>query len=194
DNFLFVTPFVIDPSAHDRLWLGGRRMWRSDNGTDKWDGASLLLPGNVTAIAVAPGRSDRVIAGTTTGPIARTDSATTSTMQTQWTTATPRQGWVSWLAYDPTNIDTIYATYAGFGGTHVWKSTDAGANWTPLDGSGSGALPDIPVHSIAIDPTRPSRLYLGTDLGIFVTSDGGATWSVENTGFAAVVTETVLIA
>src|SRR6185436_5972411 len=74
------------------------------------------------------------------------------------------------------------------------KSSDGGANWTALDGSGNGALPDIPVHSIAIDPTRPTRLYLGTDLGIFVSTDGGATWNVENTGFAAVVTETVLIA
>ena len=194
DSFLFVTPFVIDAASHNRVWLGGRRLWRSENGAEAWTGASSFLPGNVTIIAVATGRSDRVIAGTTTGVVARSDSATTATTQTDWTTSTPRQGWVSWLAYDPTNADTVYATYAGFGGTHVWKSIDAGATWTALDGSGSGALPDIPVHSIAVDPTRPTRLYLGTDLGIFVTTDGGATWSVENTGFAAVVTETVLIA
>ncbi|HEX8409330.1 MAG TPA: hypothetical protein VF883_10720, partial [Thermoanaerobaculia bacterium] len=79
---------------------------------------------------------------------------------------------------------------AGFGGQHVWVSNDSGATWTPIDGN----LPDIPVHSIAIDPTRNARLYLGTDLGVFVSLDRGATWAVENTGFANAVTETVLIA
>lgn len=193
DSFLFVTPFVIDPSFHDRVWIGGRRLWRSDNGTTKWDSASAFVPGSISAIAVAPGNSDRVLAGTTTGVIVRSDVATTTTAQTTWATSQPRIGWVSWIAHDPTNIQRVYATYAGFGGTHVWKSLDGGTNWLPLDGSGDGALPDIPVHSIAVDPTRPSRLYLGTDLGIFVSTDSGATWAVENTGFAAVVTETVII-
>ena len=69
-------------------------------------------------------------------------------------------------------------------------STDAGATWTPR---GSASLPDIPVHSLAVDPTRPDRLYLGTDLGVFVSLDRGLTWAPENTGFANAVTETVLI-
>src|SRR5262249_33934289 len=37
------------------------------------------------------------------------------------------------------------------------------------------------------------RLYVGTDLGVFVSADGGATWSVENTGFANVVTESLVL-
>jgi hypothetical protein len=50
------------------------------------------------------------------------------------------------------------------------------------------------VHSLAVDPTRPDRLYLGTDLGVFVSLDRGRTWAVENTGFANAITETVLVA
>ena len=72
-------------------------------------------------------------------------------------------------------------------------STDNGVTWTARDGSGDGVLPDIPVHSIAVDPSRPNRLYLGTDLGVFVSLDRGQTWAVENSGFANAVTETVLI-
>lgn len=54
--------------------------------------------------------------------------------------------------------------------------------------------PDIPVHSIVVDPAETDRLYLGSDLGVFVSPDGGATWAVENTGFATVVTESLALA
>jgi hypothetical protein len=36
---------------------------------------------------------------------------------------------------------------------------------------------------------NPDRLYLGTNLGVFTTINGGRTWAVENNGFANVVTE-----
>lgn len=192
-DFLFVTPFTLDPNAPRTLWLGGRRMYRGAPNT-VWVTASAPLPALVSAVAVAPGDSDRVIAGTSQGHIARTDSARTATASTVWTVVQPRGGFVSSLTHDPSNPMTVYATYAGFGGTHVWISRDGGATWSPLDGSGDAALPDIPVHSLAVDPTRPERLYLGTDLGVFVSLDGGASWAVENSGFAAAVTETVLIA
>ena len=42
--------------------------------------------------------------------------------------------------------------------------------------SGPTRLPDIPVHSIVVDPDDPQRLYLGTDLGVMVSIDGGRTW------------------
>ena len=36
-------------------------------------------------------------------------------------------------------------------------------------------MPDIPVHSIVVDPDDSQRLYLGTDLGVMVSIDGGRT-------------------
>ncbi|MGZ7078756.1 MAG: WD40/YVTN/BNR-like repeat-containing protein, partial [Thermoanaerobaculia bacterium] len=99
------------------------------------------------------------------------------------------------ISFDPADDGVVYATYAGFGGgAHVWKSPDGGTTWSPLDGSGSDQLPDIPAHSLAVDPTHAGRLYLGSDLGIFVSNDAGEHWQVENTGFAPVITELVLIA
>ena len=46
---------------------------------------------------------------------------------------------------------------------------------------------------MVVDPTNSSRLYVGTDMGVFVTTDGGATWMKENTGFGNVVTEHLVI-
>ncbi|HKO59349.1 MAG TPA: hypothetical protein VJ276_26010 [Thermoanaerobaculia bacterium] len=192
DDYLFVTPFQIDPNDHNRIWIGGRHLSRSNEATGIWSQASTVLPsdaGQVSALAVAPGHADRVLAGTNAGVLLRTDQATTANATTEWARVSPRSGYVSSIAFDPFNADVVYATYAGFGGSHVWKSTDAGITWSALD----NGLPDIPVHSLAIDPTQTTRLYLGTDLGIFASTDGGASWEVENTGFAAVVTECVVI-
>jgi hypothetical protein len=76
---------------------------------------------------------------------------------------------------------------------HVYKSTDAGATWTGIDGTGPTAIPDVPVHSIAVDPANGSRLYVGTDVGVFSSTDGGANWARENTGFANAPTESLSI-
>jgi hypothetical protein len=45
------------------------------------------------------------------------------------------------------------------------------------------------VHSIVVDPDDPRRLYLGTDIGVLVSIEGGGRWRVEETGFGAAVTE-----
>jgi photosystem II stability/assembly factor-like uncharacterized protein len=181
DQFLFIAPFVMDPNRPTTLWIGGRRLWKTTNNAAQWSAASPALAAQISALAVARGNSDAVLAGTTTGRIYRNAGGT-------WVDVLPQPGFVSWLAFDPNNTSTAYATYAGFGGRHVWKSTDGGATWAPID----NGLPDMPVHSIAVDPLG-GRLFLGTDLGVFVSTDDGATWLVENTGFAPAVTETVLI-
>ena len=59
------------------------------------------------------------------------------------------------IAFDPANTSTVYATYAGFGGAHVWRSTDSGDTWTSID----NGLPDMPVHALVVDPTRAGRIF-----------------------------------
>ena len=193
DNYLFITPFVMDPNDSSRLWIGGRRLFRTDNGAVNWDPASARLAptGLVSALAVSPSDSDRVVAGTTDGDIFRTDIGTLSDGGTVWEGSRPRTGWVSWLAFDPEDPDVLYATYARFGGDHVWKSDDGGSTWRSLDGSGPTRVPNIPVHSLAVDPRDSKRLYIGTDLGVLVSVDGGESWAVENTGFTSAVTESL---
>ncbi len=196
-HFLFIAPFLLDPANPDRLWAGSRRMWRSDDGARSWAAASsVLVHGErVSALAVAPRDSDLVLAGTTDGRVYRCLAGATAVAATAWESSQPREGFVSWLAFDPSDGATVYATYAGFGGgPHVWRSRDRGETWQPVDGAGPDRVPDIPVHSIVVDPGDPARLFLGTDLGVLVSVNGGRSWMVENTGFAAAVTESLTLA
>lgn len=193
DGGFFITPYVMDPSDPQRLWTGGDYLWRTVNGAGWWERASSLTAGGsqVSALAIAPANSNRMLAGMGDGFILRNDQALSSNNLTNWASTRPRTGYVSSLTFDPANPDVAYATYSNFGGSHVWKTSNGGVSWVSIDGTGNGALPDIPVHSLAIDPSNPARLYLGTDLGVFVSNNGGAAWAVEFTGFANVITESL---
>ncbi len=194
-NYLFVAPFVMDPANANRLWVGGEFLYRTTDAASNWTKASGAMPdgGLVSTIAIDHSDANHVIAGTHRGDIVWTGSALAAAVPTTWIAIRPRDGWVTSVAFDPKSANTIYATYGNFGGTHVYRSGDGAASWSRLDGSGSGALPDIPTHSIVVDPDDGSRLYLGTDLGVFVSIDRGATWMAEETGFGPVVTEWLAI-
>lgn len=192
DGFLFIAPFAMDPSEPQRLWTGGASIWRTDDGAATWTRASTVVAGDddslVSAVGIAPNNPHRVLVGLSDGFIHRNDSAL-GTDDSDWPVVLPRDGFVSSIAFDPGDDSVAFATYSTFGGDHVWKTADGGETWTPADGSGATGIPDIPVHSIVVDPARRNVLYAGTDLGVFVSENSGATWAVANTGFAAVSTE-----
>jgi PKD repeat protein len=197
-QFGFITPFVMDPASSQRLWIGGRMPWRTTDGGTTWSQAgSAFTTGNfpATAIAVAPTDGNYVLFGLKNGFVSRTTTALTNTSATDWAQVlpTPVQAYNSWLTFDPANKNVAYATFSTFGVPHVWKSTDAGATWASINGSGSTGIPDIPVHCIVVNPGSTDRLYVGTDLGVFTSTDGGGSWLVENTGFANVVTEALAL-
>ncbi|HYX26481.1 MAG TPA: hypothetical protein VFC23_20165, partial [Thermoanaerobaculia bacterium] len=199
-SFPYIASFALDPGDPQRLWLGGDALWTSDDGAAHWRRASSAVGGNaldlVSAVAVSPHDGRHVLAGTSQGLIVRNDAAFSASAGTLWPAVRPRDGFVSSLVFDPQDPAVVYATYATFGGAHVWQSRDGGTTWQSLDGTSgvsATALPDLPVHSLVIDPRHPQRLYVGTDLGVFVSLDGGATWAVENSGFANVVTESLVV-
>jgi hypothetical protein len=197
EDFLFIVPFAMDAADPQRLWLGGSSLWRTTDGAAHWSQASATVPGSqnkvVSAVAIDPANPNHVLAGTAEGFILRTDTGLSDTGTSHWHSSQPQPGYLSSLAIDPQNSSVAYATYSSFGTTHVWKSTDGGDTWTALDGTGSGALPDVPVQTVAVDPAHSSNLYIGTDLGVFSSTDGGAHWLVENTGFANAATDALVI-
>jgi photosystem II stability/assembly factor-like uncharacterized protein len=195
ESFLFIAPFEMDPNDSQTLWTGGRQMWRSTDGATSWNPASASLDGvsQASAIAIAPGRSDLVIAGTNSGRIFYSYTALSDNGVTSWSWTQPREGFVTWIGFDPADTNVVYATYGGFGGPHLYRSQDGGQIFESIGNQGSSPIPDVPAHCIVVDPGGSTRLFLATDIGVFVSEDGGENWTAENTGFATTVTECLVL-
>jgi photosystem II stability/assembly factor-like uncharacterized protein len=72
---------------------------------------------------------------------------------------------------------------------YVWKSTDFGKTWTSI----AVGIPLGPVNVFREDPVDPKVLYVGTDTGVYVTTDGAKTWSVLGGGLPAVYVHDLII-
>ena len=93
---------------------------------------------------------------------------------------TPTGVWQHCVIVNPTNQQIIYV---GTDGNGVYKSTDGGATFNP---SNSG-LTNLTVFNMAIAPSNPNVIYLGTSqtgsgAGMYISTNAGATWTQINTG------------
>ena len=74
----------------------------------------------------------------------------------------------------------------------LFLTTDGGTTYTPFHGNGTSDLPNVPVQVIVFDPsdTTDKTIFVGNDLGVYQTTDMGATWHRYGVGFPLVrVTE-----
>lgn len=188
----FVAPFILDPNNANTMLAGGRRLWRSTNvkaTIPTWTAIRTANPGNrVSAIAVASGNSDVICVGHNNGEIWLTTNGTNAAPTwTQIDTANLPNRFVTRIVIDHTrNPRWIYVTFGGFAGDNIYRTTDLGATWTDVTGTGATGLPDVPVRTLVFHPDNPNLLYAGTEIGIFTSEDAGATWDLPQDGPANV--------
>jgi len=178
----FIAPFILDPSNPNRLLAGGRSLWRSDNvkaATPTWTAIKPSIGSNISAICVHPLNSDLVWVGHNNGDLYYTTNGTSA--NPAWTkmdgSSLPDR-YLERIAVDPTNPNVVYVSFGGFTAGNLWKSTNAGVSWTNI----SGTLPAAPINGLAVHPTTTNWIYAGTEVGVFASEDGGATWSPTNEG------------
>jgi len=130
----------------------------------------------ISAIGISP-QSDGVrIVGLDNGQVWATASGSSTLANV---TGTIPAKYIARTVIDPNNTNTAYVTLSGYFGnstSHIYKTTNlniAIPTWTGLDG---GQIPDVPVNAFVIDPQNSNTLYAGTDIGVYRSVDGGATW------------------
>lgn len=167
----WVAPLVFDPDVPRTLYTGRSRVYRSDNGGDAWRPISPPLSNTVSSIAISPADASIIWAGGSYGDlIVSTDAG--STWRSAFAAPLPQQ-FVSSIACSPRDPSTVFVSYASYGTSHVWKSTDMGATWFSV----WEAMPDVPVNTLCIHPDDHDVVYAATDIGVYSTRDGGRTWS-----------------
>ena len=180
DRTNWSSPIELTPGNDQVAYFGTYRVWKSTQNGSNWIPVSEDLTdggefgyNTLTTLAVSLLNESYVLAGSDDGNVHISINGGLS-----WTdiSAGLPDRWITYVAFDPVDEETIYVTVSGFRWDeplpHVYKSTDLGENWVSI----SGDLPEIPVNVIVINPLNNDKLIVGTDAGTYITHNGGANW------------------
>jgi len=90
---------------------------------------------------------------------------------------------ISGIGVSLTERKRAYALFSSESAAKVLKTEDLGVTWTDISGfaaSSRTTFPDVAVHSIIEMPFDKNILWVGTDIGIFETLNGGDSWALLN--------------
>jgi len=142
---------------------------------------NALLTAKPTALTPSPFANNTWLIGTANGGLLRLTNVGLGTAN--WAAiTTPFVGSVSSVRFGATAND-IMVTMHNYGVTSIWSSTNGGTNWVNKEGN----LPDIPVRDILQNPLDRDEVIVGTQLGVWVTTNFNATnptWSRSQNGMS----------
>lgn len=164
---------AINPSQPSEIYVGigyegssAGAVFKSEEGGGLWTNVSGTIGGHVRSLRIDPSDPRRVFAGTHLGVYRSADAGTT------WL---PNEGQISalCLTLDPLSPNILYA-----GGTDaLHKSLDGGIRWGRYDLAPAGEFKGLLSAGI--------KVHAGAAAGLFMSRDGGLSWSEAQAGFMA---------
>jgi photosystem II stability/assembly factor-like uncharacterized protein len=195
-RFHWNSPLIGSRHAKGRMYLAGNRVFEVTNRGEEWRiispdlsaqdpkrtttvGSGAENYGVVYTLAESPQKAGLLWAGTDDGKLWITENDGQS--WTDLTSSLPpaaKGQWISRIepsAHDP---KLAYLAVSAFRSQNyaplAYRTADAGRTWQSI----AANLPaDGSVKVVREDPTNPSLLYAGTELGLFVSLDRGAHWA-----------------
>jgi photosystem II stability/assembly factor-like uncharacterized protein len=187
DAVLFYAPMAQGPGNPNTIYFGAQKLYRSTDRGNTMPAVSQLFGFRVSAIGISPQNDNVRIVGGQNGALFGTATGANPMVDLDPTNTVPN-GFITRAIIDPNNPTTAYVTLAPFGlaaGAHIYKTTNLGNSGTTWTLSGTG-IPDVPVNSIVVDPYNSNNLYAGTDIGVYRSTNAGASWKPFSDGLPRV--------
>src|SRR5439155_387321 len=190
---LFPGALAIDPKTPATVYVATPRggVFKSADSGDSWQPVNTrsINPTPVWVLAIDPITSTTIYAGSGGSGVFKSSDGGGSWRSMNAGLSDVATSDITALVIDPQTPTTLYL---GWGGhtygvpSGVCKSSDAGNSWIAIN----TGLPDSRVvQALAIAPSSPPTLYLGTQEWpgqthgvIFKSIDGGSTWRAINAG------------
>jgi photosystem II stability/assembly factor-like uncharacterized protein len=183
-RFNWQTPILLSKHNQDILYLGGNKLHRSLNKGDDWATISDDLTtggkkgnvayGTLTTIAESPFQFGLLYTGSDDGFVHISKNGGGS--WTKISDSFPQDLWVTRIVASAHKKERVYVTLNGYRfddfKPYVFMSDDYGQTWKNIGGS----LPIASVNVIKEDPANENILYVGTDNGLYISFDKGASW------------------
>ena len=183
-RFNWQTPIHLSRHNQDVLYFGTNKLHRSFNQGDDWETLSDDLThggqkgdvpfGTLATIEESPLRFGLLYTGSDDGlvHVSRDGGYTWDRISDNL----PQNLWVSRVEASHHRLGRVYVTLNGYRwdnfDAYVFRSDDYGRTWNRLGED----LPPEPVNVLVEDQENEDLLYLGTDHGLYVSLDGGASF------------------
>lgn len=184
ESSIFHTPLEMDPENSTRLYSAGDddTFYWTDNSGDQWNPVTADYNGySVVRIAASKSNPDVVWTGSTTRYLnVSTDGGLNFSLIPQMVGST--HAYLAGINTHPNEDSTAFITLGVSGSGKIYRTRDLGQTWENLTNN----LPDIPVHTVLVMPFDSSEIWIGTDLGLFISYDEGNSWTYADNGIPAV--------
>ena len=221
-RFNWNTPIHMSPNEKGTIYIGAQFLFRSRDHGQTWDRISPDLTTNdpekqkqeesggvtvdnssaemhttIYSISESPKSGQVIWVGTDDGNVQVTrDGAKTWTNVVGNISGLGKNSWVSTIEASRFEEGTAYATFDrhNFGDMkpYAFKTTDYGKTWTglPLESSGVRGY----AHVIKEDTVNPNLLFVGTEVGLWISVDGGQHWAqYQGSNFPAVAVRDIAV-
>lgn len=200
-------PFYLSHHDPNTIYAGTNILWKSTDGGSTWQSLGdltskvnrreLLIMGQradtstaslddgipyyptLTAVAESRLHQGMLYVGTDDGLLKiSSDDGQTWTDVTGRLTGLPSETWINTIETSGHAPGTAYVAINNYRNddfnNYVYKTTDFGQSWQSITG-------DLPANRVARtlreDPKNPDLLYLGTEIGFFISLNGGQNWT-----------------
>ena len=206
-RFNWNTPIALSPNEKGTIYIGAQFLFRSRDHGQTWerispdlttndpekqkqeqsggvtvDNSSAEMHTTIYSISESPKNKSLIWVGTDDGNLQLTrDGGKTWTNVVDNVPGLPKNSWVSWVQASNFDAGTAYAAFDrhtfGDMAPYVFRTTDYGKTWTPLVTPEQSKGVRGYAHVIKEDLVKRDLLFLGTELGLFVSIDGGKNWA-----------------
>ncbi len=198
-RFNWNAPYFISTHPPHALYLGGNKLFRSDDRGENWTIVSSDLSRNedlknrlimgmkpvlkpyasITALAESPLKPGVFYAGTDDGNLQMTPDDGKTWINLSDRLPMPSDRFFTRLVCSIENPATVYVACARYYEAddlkpYLFRSTDFGQTWESL----TATMPsEAVVRGFAEHPLHPEWLYCGVHNGLLISKDAGKTWS-----------------
>jgi photosystem II stability/assembly factor-like uncharacterized protein len=201
------TPIHMSPNEKGTIYIGAQFLFRSRDHGQSWERISPDLTSNdpqkqkqeesggitvdnsaaemhttIYSISESPKDGKVIWVGTDDGNVQVTrDGGKTWNNVIANAKDVPANSWVSYIDASRFDAGTAFVTFDrhtfGDTGPMVYRTDDYGKSWTalltPVQAKGVRGY----AHVVRQDPVKPDLLYVGTEFGLWISNNGGASWA-----------------
>ncbi|MBK6537930.1 MAG: T9SS type A sorting domain-containing protein [Ignavibacteria bacterium] len=167
----WVAPILSHPDSAGIFYTARQQVFKSTNWGASWSAISSGTSGTIREMAICTSSPDIMYATSGSQIYKSVNRGYTYSLVTN---GLPNKTITS-VYIHPDSSSVVVVTQSGFGGGHIFKTTNGGNSWINI----SGNLPDSPANDALIYyPGSSTSVYLiATDVGVFITNNYGGSWS-----------------